>query len=115
MYYGLMPHGLVPEEHGWTVANPIAPHQQLPTTMMELHRFGFVSTHWMRWQPPFTYPAGLAFLDYHQPTGRYIGLYSPPFECPDRKVTASDVFEEIFHGVRSTVGVGKRESVSRAP
>ncbi|MFC9505437.1 hypothetical protein [Streptomyces sp. NPDC057002] len=93
-----------PEEYGWQVTNPIVPHQRLQAAMQELHRFGFVSTQFTRWQIPFRFPAGLVFMGYDSDTDQYYGMYTPPFECRERKVTRLEIWEEIRSGVGSSEG-----------
>ena len=112
MYAIYFPRGLVPEEHGWQVVNPIVPHQQLDAAMQELRTFGFVSTHFKRFTIPWAYPAGLVFTGYDAGRGQYYGLYNPPFECRDRKVTRADIWREILSGVVQPEGSAPQVTVS---
>ncbi|WP_369042263.1 hypothetical protein [Streptomyces sp. Midd1] len=95
------PRGFVPEEHGWRVTNPVVPHQQREMAMYELHRFGFVSTHYMRWHLPYRTPATLAVMGYRAESDQFWGMYGPPFERPDEEVTMGRVVDEILHGFDS--------------
>lgn len=95
------PKGFVPEQHGWQVTHPMIPHQQHEMAMYELHRFGFVSTHFIRWSIPFQLPFTLVFMGYKADTGCYWGMYGRPFEWPDGEVTKAQVIEEILNGPSS--------------
>lgn len=103
------PRGFVPEEYGWQVANPIIPRQQHEVAMFELHQFGFVSTHFLRWHIPFREPFLLVVAGYHSATDRYWGMYERPFEWGGGRVTVARVNHEIMHGP----GSPERPFVSR--
>ncbi|MFC4498496.1 MULTISPECIES: hypothetical protein [Streptomyces] len=99
--FGMLPFpcGFEPEDHGWTVVEPIAPNQRLQAAMQELHRFGFVSTHWQRWEVPYRSPAGLARVGYDKNRDCFYGLYMPPFERDRNSFTLAEIHREIRFGV----------------
>lgn len=108
MYLLRLPGDFEPETCGWVVRNPIVPHQQLQAAMAELHRWGFVSTHYIRPQEGSEFPAGLAVTGYDPAAGQYLCMYNPPSEWRDRKVTAAQLWEEIRTPVgHSEVSWGK--------
>lgn len=87
-----------PEDYGWEVSNPIVPQQQLQAAMQELHRFGFVSTQYKRWQIPFSFPAVLTVAGYDAGQRLYRLFYMPPFECADKEFTRGEILREIRYG-----------------
>lgn len=99
MYALRLPGTFVPEEHGWTVRNPVVPHQQLQMAMYELHRFGFVSANYVRPEPGSEALAGLVLSGYDRETAQYLCLYNPPSECRERNFTAAVLLAEIRDGV----------------
>lgn len=104
MYLLRLPGDFVPEEYGWEVRNPMVPHQQLQAAMYELHRFGFVSTHYVRAEAGHDYPAGLAITGYDSKARQYLCMYNPPSGCGEREVTAAQMWDEVRFGVGHSVG-----------
>lgn len=88
-----------PADFGWEPSNPVVAHQQHAQAMYELHRFGFVSAQYSRFQVPFAHPAVLTIAGYDAGSRRYRLFYMPPFECPGRKVTRDVLLREIRDGV----------------
>lgn len=98
MFQLAVPEPFQPEDYGWEVSNPIVPQQQLQAAMQELHRYGFVSTQYKRWQIPFSYPAVLTVAGYDSGRRLYRLYYMPPFECPDKEFTQGEILREIRCG-----------------
>lgn len=98
MFQLAVPEPFRPEDYGWEVSNPIVPQQQLQAAMQELHRYGFVSTQYKRWQIPFSFPAVLTVAGYDPSRRLYRLFYMPPFECPDEEVTREEILREIQYG-----------------
>ncbi|MGW3153745.1 hypothetical protein [Streptomyces sp. NPDC001089] len=108
MYLLRLPGDFVPEDHGWSLRNPIVPHQQLQAAMAELHRWGFVSRHYVRPADGSEFPASLAVTGYDSTTREYLCMYLPPSGCREREVTAAQMWDEIRGGVgRTGVSGGK--------
>ncbi|MFE4527133.1 hypothetical protein ACFRMO_08035 [Streptomyces anulatus] len=99
MYLLRLPESFVPEDHAWVVRNPVVPHQQLQSAMRELHRFGFVSTNYVRTEAGSDDVAGLVITGFDSGARQYLCMYNPPFECRDRKVSGALLITEILGGV----------------
>ncbi|MEV7902140.1 hypothetical protein [Streptomyces anulatus] len=99
MYLLRLPESFVPEDHGWVARNVVVPHQQLQSAMRELHRFGFVSTNYVRTKAGSDDIAGLVITGYDSEARQYLCMYNPPFECRDTKVTVALLIAEIREGV----------------
>jgi hypothetical protein len=113
MYLLRLPEDFVPEEYGWEVRNPIVPHQQLQAAMYELHRYGYVSTFYVRSEPDSDLSASLAFTGYDAVRREYRCMYCPPSERSDREVTAAQLREEIRGYVGHSDGSRGKSPVSR--
>ncbi|MFH9731840.1 hypothetical protein [Streptomyces sp. NPDC017260] len=87
-----------PEEYGWEVSNPVVPSQQLQAAMQELHRFGFVSTQYARWQVPYAMRFVLTVAGYSPERRMYRLFYMRPFECPGEEITRGVLWDEIRWG-----------------
>ncbi|MEV6309957.1 hypothetical protein AB0M10_15330 [Streptomyces sp. NPDC051840] len=101
-----------PEDHGWYVSNPVVPQDQLGASMQELRRFGFVSTTWARWEVPYERPAVLVVMGLAKPSGRYYGLYMPPFERDSLSVSVSRIHRELRSGTGGGIVSPRRPFVS---
>ncbi len=106
------PRDFEPEDHGWIIVEPVVPHQRLQAAMQELHRFGFVSTHWQRWEAPYVSPAGLVRVGYDKERDCFYGMYMPPFERDRNSFTLPEFHREMRLGVGGGVLSLGRPSVS---
>ncbi|MGW1180174.1 hypothetical protein [Streptomyces drozdowiczii] len=108
----LFPDDFEPEEHGWHVAEPYVPHQRLANALWELRRFGFVQTHWLRWEIPYRSPAGLVRCGYDTRRRRFYGMYMPPFERDRYRSSVAQIHREMRFGTGGGVLSPARPSVS---
>ncbi|MEU1552174.1 hypothetical protein ABZ517_05555 [Streptomyces scabiei] len=113
MFQLAIPDTFRPEDYGWEVSNPIVPHQQREAAMQELHRFGYVSTTFKRWQIPFAFPAVLSLAGYDSGRRLYRVFYMPPYECHDQDFTLGQILREIRCGAGWPEGSPERPFVSQ--
>lgn len=86
MFHLLLPQDFFPEDWGWQAVDVYVPHQVHTGAMRELRTFGFVSTQWSRWEPPFAFPAVLATVGYDPRRRQFRALYNPPLGTPPEEI-----------------------------
>lgn len=73
------PDGFVPEEHGW----------ERPDVNADM-------AIWLRWEPPFKYPASIAQCVRDKATGAVGGLYMPPEGRGPDQMTQGQIHKEML-------------------
>ncbi|MFJ3270973.1 hypothetical protein [Streptomyces sp. NPDC086776] len=109
----VFPPDFEPEDHGWHVVEPIAPQQRVQHAVHELSYFGFVSTHFQRWEIPYRSPAALVRCGYDAEADRYYGMYMPPFERDRSSFTLAEIHHQLRYGMGGGANSPDRPSVSQ--
>lgn len=94
MFLLLLPRDFVPEDYGWEPPDVKDPHVH-QIAMVELNRYGFVSTQWPRWETPFLYPACLRTMGYDAQRRQFRAGYSPPLGSPPDTISRAALRERF--------------------